>query len=210
MPHEVRLTLWIVSAVLVFAGLAFWIIYPRVKHRLSQENYKRFDYDVIARLVKNNDYYLINSFTFETGSTPLVIDHLIGGDKYLYVVIDYFIPGTLEVDPRLKYAMVYRKGNEKLEMLSPYEMVRAAIERLSTLSGIPSEYIVGIALINDDAVVLGNAHPSADLYLSTPHQIGKIIRSYEKRDVKPFVSSQLWQAIQDLHAIKVQTNPENK
>ena len=140
MPHEVRLTLWIVSAVLVFAGLAFWIIYPRVKHRLSQENYKRFDYDVIARLVKNNDYYLINSFTFETGSTPLVIDHLIGGDKYLYVVIDYFIPGTLEVDPRLKYAMVYRKGNEKLEMLSPYEMVRAAIERLSTLSGIPSEY----------------------------------------------------------------------
>lgn len=210
MPHEVRLTLWIVSAVLVFAGLAFWIIYPRVKHRLSQENYKRFDYDVIARLVKNNDYYLINSFTFETGSTPLVIDHLIGGDKYLYVVIDYFIPGTLEVDPRLKYAMVYRKGNEKLEMLSPYEMVRAAIERLSTLSGIPSEYIVGIALINDDAVVLGNAHPSADLYLSTPHQIGKIIWSYEKRDVKPFVSSQLWQAIQDLHAIKVQTNPENK
>lgn len=210
MPHEVRLTLWIVSAVLVFAGLAFWIIYPRVKHRLSQENYKRFDYDVIARLVKNNDYYLINSFAFETGSTPLVIDHLIGGDKYLYVVIDYFIPGTLEVDPRLKYAMVYRKGNEKLEMLSPYEMVRAAIERLSTLSGIPSEYIVGIALINDDAVVLGNAHPSADLYLSTPHQIGKIIRSYEKRDVKPFVSSQLWQAIQDLHAIKVQTNPENK
>jgi len=210
MPHEVRLTLWIVSAVLVFAGLAFWIIYPRVKHRLSQENYKRFDYDVIARLVKNNDYYLINSFTFETGSTPLVIDHLIGGDKYLYVVIDYFIPGTLEVDPRLKYAMVYRKGNEKLEMLSPYEMVRAAIERLSTLSGIPSEYIVGIALINDDAVVLGNAHPSADLYLSTPHQIGKIIRSYEKRDIKPFVSSQLWQAIQDLHAIKVQTNPENK
>lgn len=210
MPHEVRLTLWIVSAVLVFAGLAFWIIYPRVKHRLSQENYKRFDYDVIARLVKNNDYYLINSFAFETGSTPLVIDHLIGGDKYLYVVIDYYIPGTLEVDPRLKYAMVYRKGNEKLEMLSPYEMVRAAIERLSTLSGIPSEYIVGIALINDDAVVLGNAHPSADLYLSTPHQIGKIIRSYEKRDVKPFVSSQLWQAIQDLHAIKVQTNPENK
>lgn len=210
MPHEVRLTLWIVSAVLVFAGLAFWIIYPRVKHHLSQENYKRFDYDVIARLVKNNDYYLINSFAFETGSTPLVIDHLIGGDKYLYVVIDYYIPGTLEVDPRLKYAMVYRKGNEKLEMLSPYEMVRAAIERLSTLSGIPSEYIVGIALINDDAVVLGNAHPSADLYLSTPHQIGKIIRSYEKRDVKPFVSSQLWQAIQDLHAIKVQTNPENK
>jgi hypothetical protein len=210
MPHEVRLTLWIVSAVLVFAGLAFWIIYPRVKHRLSQENYKRFDYDVIARLVKNNDYYLINSFTFETGSTPLVIDHLIGGDKYLYVVIDYFIPGTLEVDPRLKYAMVYRKGNEKLEMLSPYEMARADIERLSTLSGSPSEYIVGIALINDDAVVLGNAHPSADLYLSTPHQIGKIIRSYEKRDVKPFVSSQLWQAIQDLHAIKVQTNPENK
>ena len=202
MPHEVRLTLWIVSAVLVFAGLAFWIIYPRVKHRLSQENYKRFDYDVIAHLVKNNDYYLINSFTFETGSTPLVIDHLIGGDKYLYVVIDYFIPGTLEVDPRLKYAMVYRKGNEKLEMLSPYEMVRAAIERLSTLSGIPSEYIVGIALINEDAVVLGNIHPSTDLYLSTPHQIGKIIRSYEKRDIKPFVSSQLWQAIQDLHAIK--------
>ncbi|MDD5884441.1 MAG: hypothetical protein PUC66_00175 [Erysipelotrichaceae bacterium] len=208
MPQQVRLTLWIVAAIFVFGGLLFWVIYPRIIHHISKENYKRQDYDVIARLVRDNDYYLINSFAFETGSSPLVIDHLIGGDKYLYVVIDYYLPGTLEVDPRLKYAYIHTKGNEKLEIVNPFEMVRAASERLSTLSGIPSDYFVGIALYNDDAVILGNAHPSADLYLCPSRKIGKIVRSYENRAVEPFVSAQLWQAIQDLHSIKVQTSKE--
>jgi hypothetical protein len=66
--------------------------------------------------------------------------------------------------------------------------------------------MVGIVLLNDNCFV--NAYPSeeGDSILVPVSKLEKVVRAYEKKDVKPFVKSELWQIIHDLHELNGKEN----
>ncbi len=210
MPYEVKLTLYIIFAIIVFSALLFWIIYYPVRKKLFSARYKKFYYNYVNHVVKCNDFYLINNLSFDAGnSRSLSIDHLVGGNKYIYVIIDYFVDGGLKIDPHQPISYVYKK-DEKYEIANPLQVTLHSMNKLSSLSGISSEFLVGIVLINDDCNVVSIENSSSAVNIVRLRELTKFIETYERRPVKPFVARQLWQAVQDLASIKENVNSRKK
>ena len=162
-------------------------------------------------VVKYNDFYLINNLAFDVGDAQtLNIDHLIGGDKYIYVIIDYYVDGGIRIEPLKPISYVYKKDDKKFEIANPLQVVAHSMNKLSSLSGISSEFLVGIVLLNDDCNVVSVENSSSPVNIVRLRELSKFIENYEKRPVKPFVSRQLWQAIQDLHTIKENVQSRKK
>ncbi len=211
MPYEVKFTIFILLAIFVFGGILFWVLFPLIRRKLFSSRYKRFYYDYVNHVVKYNDFYLINNLAFDVGDTQtLSIDHLIGGDKYIYVIIDYYLDGGIKIDPLQPISYVYKKDDKKFEIANPLQVVAHSMTKLSSLSGISSEFLVGIVLINDDCNVVSIENGSSPVNIVRLRELSKFIGEYEKRSVKPFVSRQLWQAIQDLHTIKENVQSRKK
>ena len=211
MPYEVKLTIFILLAILVFGGILFWFLFPLIQRKLFSSRYKRFYYDYVNHVVKMNDFYLINNLAFDVGDTQtLSIDHLIGGDKYIYVIIDYYVDGGIKIDPLQPISYVYKKNEKKFEIANPLQVVTHSMNKLSSLSGISSEFLVGIVLINNDCNVISVENGLSPVKIVRLRELSKFIGEYEKRPVKPFVARQLWQAIQDLHTIKENVQSRKK
>ena len=211
MPYEVKLTIFILLAIFVFGGILFWFLFPLIRRKLFSSRYKRFYYDYVNHVVKYNDFYLINNLAFDVGDAQtLSIDHLIGGDKYIYVIIDYYVDGGIKIDPLQPISYVYKKDDKKFEIANHLQVVAHSMTKLSSLSGISSEFLVGIVLINDDCNVVSIENGSSPVNIVRLRELSKFIGEYEKRPVKPFVSRQLWQAIQDLHTIKENVQSRKK
>lgn len=211
MPHEVKFTIFILLAIFVFGGILFWFLSPLIRRKLFSSRYKRFYYDYVNHVVKYNDFYLINNLAFDVGDAQtLSIDHLIGGNKYIYVIIDYYVDGGIKIDPLQPISYVYKKDDKKFEIANPLQVVAHSMTKLSSLSGISSEFLVGIVLINDDCNVVSIENGSSPVNIVRLRELSKFIGEYEKRSVKPFVSRQLWQAIQDLHTIKENVQSRKK
>ena len=211
MPYEVKFTIFILLAIFVFGGILFWFLSPLIRRKLFSSRYKRFYYDYVNHVVKYNDFYLINNLAFDVGDAQtLSIDHLIGGDKYIYVIIDYYVNGGIKIDPLQPISYVYKKDDKKFEIANPLQVVAHSMTKLSSLSGISSEFLVGIVLINDECNVVSIENGSSPVNIVKLRELSKFIGEYEKRPVKPFVSRQLWQAIQDLHTIKENVQSRKK
>ena len=211
MPYEVKITIFTLLALLVFGGILFWFLFPLVRKKLFSSRYKRFYYDYVNHVVKYNDFYLINNLAFDVGDAQtLNIDHLIGGDKYIYVIIDYYGDGGIRIEPLKPISYVYKKDDKKFEIANPLQVVAHSMNKLSSLSGISSEFLVGIVLLNDDCNVVSVENSSSPVNIVRLRELSKFIENYEKRPVKPFVSRQLWQAIQDLHTIKENVQSRKK
>ncbi len=136
------------------------------------------------------------------GAQLFMIDHLIGGDKYLYVVIDYYVDGAMEIDLNEPYATIYKKDNVKLKMANPIRMVEHTVNSLATFTNIPRDFFVGIALINDDMELVEKEKMETNVNLVRLSKLDKFILQKEKNNVKPLAKKELWQTIQDLHRIK--------
>lgn len=211
MPYEVKFTIFILLTIFVFGGILFWFLSPLIRRKLFSSRYKRFYYDYVNHVVKYNDFYLINNLAFDVGDAQtLSIDHLIGGNKYIYVIIDYYVDGGIKIDPLQPISYVYKKDDKKFEIANPLQVVAHSMTKLSSLSGISSEFLVGIVLINDDCNVVSIENGSSPVNIVRLRELSKFIGEYEKRSVKPFVSRQLWQAIQDLHTIKENVQSRKK
>ena len=203
MPYEVRLTIYIILVIIVFGSLALWFLYNPLRKFILNKRYKEVYFKHVDHSVKINDFYLINTFSMYLEGTQLfMIDHLVGGDKYIYVIIDYYVEGGLEIQQDQPLSYIYKKNNVKLKIANPYEVVEHTVQSLSTHTGIPKDFFIGIALINDDCEIVGIENYKSSANIVRLSKLDKFLLSKEKSDVKPIAKKKLWQTIQDLHRIK--------
>lgn len=213
MPYEVKLTIYIIAVIIVFGSLIAWILYRPIRKFLLSKRYKEIYFHHVDHVVKINDYYLINSFSMDIdGSQIFMIDHLIGGDKFIYVIIDYYIDGGWEITQGQPLSKIYKKDNVQMNIANPYEVVEHTVKSLSASTGISKDFLVGIALINDDCELVGNDKYQSNVTILPLSKLDKFILNKERSNVKPLAKKQLWQTIQDLHRIKenVQTRKNAK
>lgn len=203
MLKEVRLTIFIVAAVLV--GLAFlvWFFYSPVKRFLWHQKPRKLFYRHVMRVVLNGDYYCVNDVALRVDEhTTTMVDHIIGGDKFLYIISDRYYEGVLKAHPDEPGWLLYQKHGQKVDLPNPLLENQLAMERLSIVSGINTSFMVGIVLINDSCFLNPFSNEEGESLLVPLSKLESVIASYEKRkDVEPFLNQQLWQTIQDLHEL---------
>lgn len=203
MPYSVRLTLFIVVAVIIgFLFLAIFLL-PPLRRALYRRHPMRMFYRHVMRTARDGDYYLINDFTLRTGKEEFIhVDHLLAGDKYLYVVTDRYYEGAVNAKPDDFRWLLYERGGGKRYVSNPLVENKTAMERLSILSGIPTSYMVGVVLVNDDCFVNRYDSEDGENFLVSERKFARLVRDFEGRGVEPFRKEELWQTVQDLHELK--------
>lgn len=202
MPFEVRVTLFILLTLLAILLLAALFLYKPLKKIYYHRHPKEYFYRKINSIVRDGDYYLVNDIHLSLGGgQSAIIDHLVGGDKFLYLINDCYCEGALSAAPADSRWIYYRKDGKKEEIASPLLTMRNAMVRLTMQTGINSSFLVGIVLVNDDCFINGFQNGKGDILLVPRKRLAKVIESYEGRVLAPFTPENLRQVIHDIYEL---------
>lgn len=202
MPFEVRVTVYIVLAVLLAILFFILFFYKPLRKAYYRHAPKEFFYRKIMKVVKNGDYYLINNLKIELGQKQVaIVDHLVGGDKFIYVITDFYCEGALSASPNDSNWNYYRKDGKKAMIPNPLVAARNVMVRLTMQTGINSSYLIGIVLINDDCFVNAFHNIEGDVQLVPLSKLQKFVDSCESRPLGQFAPKELHQVIWDLNEL---------
>ncbi len=200
--HDVRLGVFIAFAILMGAFFAWLFLKAPFRRWKAKKNIAAAYFPTVNRTVLHGDYYLINDFRRGDGPSAVRIDHIVGGDKYIYVITDRYFDGAISGMSEDNTWVFYSRRGKKQPIENPLLANRNMLNRLSIVSGINSSFLVGVVLVNDECFV-SRLDREGD---GTSRLVGlsgleALIEDYENRDVTPFVKQELWQTIHDLHEL---------
>ena len=209
MPFEVKLTIYIVLAVFVAGLLGIWFFYTPLRKRKFRHAPKEAFYKTVRKVADDGDFYLVNNVKFDMGDGNYInIDHLLGGDKYLYVIMDHYFEGAINAKAEDFYWVYYVKDHKntlKKEIPSPLAETKNIVNRLSMISGLPVNFLVGIVLINSDCFVSRYQNVDSEVQIVSANRLGEVIASYENKEVEAFNSEDLHRVIHEIHDLSEKT-----
>lgn len=196
----VRLTIFIVSCVLGGALLLYLFLSPLIKSYLYKHFTLKMYYKKIKKVVYDHDFYLINKWSLEMGEGDqgVHIDHLIFGEKYIYVIKDRYYEGALSAKADDKSWVYYFSPKKKKYIDNPLILNHIRADRLSLSSGLDRSYFISVTLINDDCFLPPFKNESKTDYLIPLSKLGKFIDAREKDDVHSFSPKELSAAVNEL------------
>ena len=96
LDFELNKLIFIIAASVVGALIIFLAIFIPVKRRNRSKRFKENYYKKVYSIAFNEDYYLINKFFFKVDEGKMAcIDHILFGNKYIYLITDLFYEGNL-------------------------------------------------------------------------------------------------------------------
>lgn len=201
MSHFVELTIYIVSASLLGVFFLFLFLHSPIKRFLYERRTIRMYYGKVHRVTLDNDFYLINKWALAIGEddSGVHIDHIIFGDKFIYVVKDRYYHGAISAKPDDQSWIYYLGKRKKKYIDNPLILNHVRADRLSLASGLSRSYFVSIVLVNDDCLVTPFKNTTNDNFLVPLSKLGKFIEAKEKsKDVDAFTPDELAIAVRDL------------
>lgn len=187
--------IFIVIASVVGAIVLFLLAFIPLSYIVHRNHYQNYYYRKIYGIALNHDYYLINNFVFKLDQyTNTKIDHILFGDKYIYVIMDKYYHGDLmgsASDPDL--VLVGKNGDKSYED-NPYFGFPKLLSRFSTATGISTELMIGITLINNETRI--NIQTSSkQFFMVQRRRLAKLIKKIEAREVGKINGEQLQEAV---------------
>ena len=180
----------VVGAILV---LIFAII--PIMHIIHKRNYKGYYYRKIYNYTLNRDFYLINNFVFRLDSKHnTLIDHILFGDKFIYVIMDKYYEGDLtgnSYDPDL---ILIGKNGSKIYVDNPYVLFNKLLSRLSTVTGISTDLMIGITMINNSCRMNIDSS-SKQFFMIQRNRFKKLVDTIEQREVGRINAKSLQEAV---------------
>ena len=146
-------------------------------------------YRNVRRVTLDNDFYLVNDFKNKTAEREtFTIDHIMIGDKFIYVIRDRYYPGVIsatETDPK----WIYYKGKKKKFINNPLLMNKARMENLSLIANLDSKLFISIVLINNDCLMTPMQNTENNSFLVSLKKFPELIKVLESQsDVNPLNS----------------------
>lgn len=166
---------------------------PFVK-RYHHKHFKKYCYKKIYSDVLDNDYYLINEFTFKIDDSHYtIIDHIVFGEKFIYVIMDEYLEGDLlgkDNDP----SFILMKNGNKTYVDNYLMVLNKLLRRFSSCTGISTDLMIGVMVINDNVNTTIDSN-SKQFFIIQRSKFKKLIKLIESRDVKVIDPSKLDEAV---------------
>ena len=103
----------IVVPIVVIVCLLIFVVFPLIKRR-NNKKFKEYYYKKLYQISNNKDYLLVNNFAFAFDDKyKYKIDHMLFGDKYIYLILDYRFEGHLTGDQHDSNIVVNKDNGEK-------------------------------------------------------------------------------------------------
>jgi hypothetical protein len=175
-------------------------MFPRIKAKKEFKNFRTIYYKKIRKVADQHDYYLINELTLKNDNQVLCrIDHVLFGDKYIYVIKDRYYRGAISGDKKDRVWFFYTSKGEKKELTNPMMLNLERVDKLSRITQIDKSFFISIVIINDNCVVR-NAKDlnSENSFIIAASRFAKLVKIIEERDVKKMDENQLKYAVEDI------------
>ena len=181
--------------VVLFLAIALYFpisgIYRR--HHFQTRFYKR-----VYKVALESDYYLINNFYFKIDNSKLAkVDHILFGEKYIYVILSKYYEGDLVGKSSDKSLIFISHKGKRCYTDNPINQSKQLAARLSSSTGLDPALLIGITLINDDCKVEVQSD-SKQFYIIQRKRFAKLIKAIESRPVEKINEAQLAKAVQSI------------
>ncbi len=208
---NLELVLFVIAAILFTFFLALLTLYYPIKNLYVLKRYVDFYGKQVYLIARDFDYYLINRTKIKvTDSGYVVCDHILFGDKFIYLINDRYYRGGLMAKEEDKSWVYYGKKSGrymKQYVDNPLKLNDIRRNKISQVTGIDCSLFISIVLLNDDCYVSSFEGKSKDNFLVPLSKLRKTIKSIEKRDVMPMDEEQLKNAVQDIDKLNINKFP---
>ena len=209
--NPIGFTIFICALIFILLLLLFLIIFPFAKRHYNFKNFQKIYYKEIRKIAEINDYYLINNLVIKNNNQLICrIDHVLFGDKYIYVIKDRYYRGAISGKKEDSTWFFYSNQKKQFEMDNPMAMNEKRLEKLSLVTNIDKSFFISILVINDNCVVKNaNELNKNNSFIVSKKNLRKLIKNIEKRNVKNMDQKQLEFAVQDISRLYGKNKQKN-
>lgn len=180
----------IATPIVIIALMVFFVVIPVNEHR-EKKHFREYCYKAIYKIAFDEDYYLINDMMFRVDPSKIgKIDHILFGNKYIYIINDAYFEGDLtgkESDQSLIF--IDNKG-KKCYTDNQYTISKSIVKSLSDSTGIGMDLLIGIIVVNNNCKISIETN-SKQFYIIQKNKLKRLIRAIESRSVGNINASQL-------------------
>lgn len=199
--------LFVALAILTFLSIIFFIVFPFAKKSFLKKNYVRSYGKEVYKIANFYDLYLINRLILKSNDDSRIhIDHLLFGNKFIFVIKDYYFDGQLkgkEVDQSWVYYFGKEKDPKKEYVKNPLLENKARVNKLSILTGLNESFLISVILVNDSCDLSLTLNESDNQFVVKKSELKKLVEKVEARNVAPLNDEQLSYAAKDIAALNI-------
>lgn len=199
-PLEIVILIGLIALVL---ASAFWLLFPLGRRAYMKRHLIPMFGKKIYHIALYNDFYLINKINLKLDEDSQAhIDHLLFGEKFIYVIKDRYYEGALtgkESDGNwMYYANFSRHGKY---IANPFKINQIRLKKLSLVTGLDESLFINIIVVNDHCLVDDIATSDGATYIVKMRKLEKLIKAIEERDIEPINPDQLDAAVKDIYRL---------
>ena len=188
--------IFFITVPIVVLLLAFFFIFLPIRHTYIKKRFRDYYYRTIRKITVNEDYYLINRFIFKIDDSQTgTIDHIIFGEKFIYIIIDKYYEGNLRGKQTDKSLILIDKKGKKYYTDNPFLESAKLLTSLSLNTDLDSDIMIGITIVNN-SVNIGVKPEGKQFYAIQVKKLPQLIKAIESRPVDPLNEKQLARAVQ--------------
>lgn len=198
------IALFISLAVLLVLVVLFLIFYPKLYRAKLKKDFVPIYGKKIYRYALHNDLYLINQLELKANDDQIIkVDHLLFANKYIYVISDYYLPGSIEAKEN-DSSFIYKsseKGSENVYIDNLLIKGRELTNKVAFNLGLKPNLFISISLVDDDADFNNFKSSQSDNFIVHISSLKKLLDSIEARNVAPLNDDQLKYAVKDINRL---------
>lgn len=175
--------IYIIAVSVVASLIIFLIFFIPLRRRSIKKKYVEHYYKEIYKIALDRDYYLINNFAFKVDDSSLLrINHILFGDKYVYLINDYHFDGDIAGKAFDKSLICFSKKGKKYYIDNPIVRSKFLLDRLCIMTGLDPNIMIGVSLVNDDCSS-DIISTSKQYYLVQRNKLASLIKAIESRRI---------------------------
>lgn len=202
MPTNLSLIIIASLSAIALAGIVMLLV-PLIKQGYYRSHLLRIFGKFVYHIALYNDFYLINKMDLPIDADHRAhIDHILFGEKYIYVIKDRYYKGSLagkENDESWVYFPDDRRKSRYID--NPLKINRQRTEKLGLFTGLSEDLFISIVVVNNDCLLEKYESNSRRDYVVQIGKLNKLIEAIESRQVPKINDEQLEQAVQDIARI---------
>ena len=202
--------IYIITVALIVALIIFLLLFIPLRRRSIKKKYVEHYYKEIYKIALNNDYYLINTFSFKVDDSSILrINHILFGEKYVYLINDYHFDGDIAGKAFDKSLICFSKKGKKYYIDNPIVRSKYLLDRLCIMTGLDPSIMIGISLVNDDC---GSeiSSTSKQYYLVTRNKLASLIKAIESRNIAKLNEKSLEKLVHSINKMNRKKKANNK
>lgn len=180
-------------------AIIFAIIFPKWYKSYREKNYHKIYGKKIYKIALNEDYYLINDLNLKISSKENIkIDHLLFGNKFVYVIDDMFLLGELKAKETDR-SWIYKPLSKRAKSRYIDNQILEGRQRLKTLGKVlplNESYLIHICVVNNDLVINDFKQEIEQSKISKIKNLHSLISEYENKDIGVLDDKALSNAVQ--------------